>query len=96
MSDPHGIIGIYRKGGSVMADVSFMENENQMVIDATLQEIGMQLFEQWHNSNLDEDLLYADWQIAMRCDSNYLKRRYNEHWELTPDDEFYVEWDEEA
>ena len=96
MSDPHGIIGIYRKGGSVMADVSFMENENQMVIDATLQEIGMQLFEQWHNSNLDEDLLYADWQIAMRCDSNYLKGRYNQHWELTPDDEFYVEWDEEA
>ena len=96
MSDPHGIIAIYRKGGSIMADVSFMENENQMVIDATLQEIGMQLFEQWHNSNLDEDLLYADWQIAMRCDSNYLKRRYNEHWELTPDDEFYVEWDEEA
>ena len=79
-----------------MADVSFMENENQMVIDATLQEIGMQLFEQWHNSNLDEDLLYADWQIAMRCDSNYLKRRYNEHWELTPDEEFYVEFDEEA
>ncbi len=78
-----------------MADVSFMENENQMVIDATLQEIGMQLFEQWHNSNLDEDLLYADWQIAMRCDSNYLKRRYNEHWELTPNDEFYVEFDEE-
>ena len=95
MSDPHGIIGLYRKGGSVMADVSFMENENQMVIDATLQEIGMQLFEQWHNSNLDEDLLYADWQIAMRCDSNYLKRRYNEHWELTPDEEFYVEFDEE-
>ena len=78
-----------------MADVSFMENENQMVIDATLQEIGMQLFEDWHNSNLDEDLLYADWQIAMRCDSNYLKRRYNEHWELTPDEEFYVEFDEE-
>ena len=78
-----------------MADVSFMENENQMVIDATLQEIGMQLFEQWHNSNLDEDLLYADWQIAMRCDSNYLKRRYNEQWELTPNDEFYVEFDEE-
>ena len=95
MSDPHGIIGIYRKGGSIMADVSFMENENQMVIDATLQEIGMQLFEDWHNSNLDEDLLYADWQIAMRCDSNYLKRRYNEHWELTPDEEFYVEFDEE-
>ena len=78
-----------------MADVSFMDNENQMVIDATLQEIGMQLFEDWHNSNLDEGIFYADYQIALMCDSNYLKRRYNEHWELTPDEEFYVEFDEE-
>ena len=78
-----------------MADVSFLDNENEMVIDITLQEIGMELFEDWHNSNLDEGILYADWQIASRCDSNYLKRRYNEHWELTPDEEFYVEFDEE-
>ena len=78
-----------------MPDVSFMDNENQMVIDATLSEIGDQLFENWHNSNLDECILYADYQIALMCDSNYLKRRYNEHWELTPDEEFYVEFDEE-
>ena len=67
-----------------MADTSFMDNENQMVIDATLSEIGDQLFEDWHNSNLDEGIFYADYQIALMCDSNYLKRRYNEHWELTP------------
>ena len=78
-----------------MPDVSFMDNENQMVIDATLSEIGDQLFEDWHNSNLDEGIFYADYQIALMCDSNYLKRRYNEHWELTPDEEFYVEFDEE-
>jgi len=78
-----------------MADVSFLDNENEMVIDITLQEIGMELFEDWHNSNLDEGILYADWQIASRCDSNYLKRRYNEHWELTPDEEFYVEFEED-
>lgn len=95
MSDPHGIIGIYRKGGSIMADVSFLENENQMVIDMVLSEIGEKLFEDWHNSNLDEGLLYADWKIASICDDNYLKGRYNQHWELEPDEEFYVEWDEE-
>ena len=50
MSDPHGIIGIYRKGGSM----SFLENENQMVIDAIYHEIGEQLVEDWVNSNLDE------------------------------------------
>ena len=79
-----------------MANVSFMENENQMIIDATIQEIGMELFEQWNDSNLDEGIFYADWKIAEICNSNYLKRRYNEHWELTPDEEFYVEFDEEA
>ena len=78
-----------------MPDVSFMDNENQMVIDATLSEIADELLDNWMQSNLDEGILYADWQIASRCDSNYLKRRYNEHWELTPDEEFYVEFDEE-
>ena len=72
-----------------------MDNENQMVIDAVCQEIGEHLFNEWNESNLDEGILYADWQIASRCDSNYLKRRYNEHWELTPDEEFYVKFDEE-
>ena len=78
-----------------MPDVSFMDNENEMVIDATLSEIGDQLFQDWHNSNLDEGILYADYQIALMCDSNYLKRRYNEHWQLTPDEEFYVEFKED-
>ena len=78
-----------------MADVSFMDNENQMVIDAVCQEIGEHLFNEWNESNLDEGILYADYQIALMCDSNYLKRRYNEHWELTPDEEFYVEFKEE-
>ena len=78
-----------------MADTSFMDNENQMVIDAVCQEIGEHLFNEWNESNLDEGILYADYQIALMCDSNYLKRRYNEHWELTPDEEFYVEFKEE-
>ena len=78
-----------------MADVSFMDNENQMIIDAVCQEIGEHLFNEWNESNLDEGILYADYQIALMCDSNYLKRRYNEHWELTPDEEFYVEFNEE-
>ena len=75
--------------------MSFLENENQMVIDAELQVIADHLLTEWINSNLDEGVLYSDYQIAMMCDSNYLKRRYNEHWELTPDEEFYVEFDEE-
>ena len=42
-----------------MADVSFMDNENQMVIDETLSEIVYQLFEYCHNSNLYYFIFYA-------------------------------------
>jgi hypothetical protein len=92
MSDPCVIIGFYRKGGSM----SFLENENQMVIDAELQEIAEQLLEEWINSNLDEGELYADWRIADMVSSNYLKGRFNQFYDLKPDDQYYIEWDEEA
>ena len=78
-----------------MADVSFLDNENQMVVDAEMSAIADQLLDDWIQSNLDESVYYADKCFAQMCDSNYLKRRYNEHWKLTPDEEFYVEFDEE-
>ncbi len=65
MSDPHGTIGYYRKGGSM----SFLENENQMVIDAEYSYIGEQLVEDWVNSNLDEGQMYADWSFACLSDT---------------------------
>ena len=92
MSDPHGIIGIYRKGGSM----SFLENENQMVIDAEYSAIGEQLVEDWVNSNLDEGVFYADKCFAEMCDSNYLKGRFNQFYDLKRGDDDYIEWDEEA
>lgn len=73
---------------------SFLENENQAVIDLIYQEIGEQLVEDWVNSNLDEGQLYADWRFADMSDSNYIKGRFNQHWELIPSDEYYLEWDE--
>ena len=91
MSDPHGTIGSYRKGGSM----SFLENENQMVIDLTYQEIGEMLVEDWVNSNLDEGQLFADFRFAEMSDSNYLKGRFNLFYDLKPGDQYYLEWDEE-
>ena len=62
MSDPCAIIRIYRKGGSM----SFLENENQMVVDVEIKEISEQLFEEWHNSNLDEEhfMLIGELQVC--------------------------------
>ena len=92
MSDPQCIIGIQRKGGSM----SFLENENQMVIDAEYSYIGEQLVEEWVNSNLDEGQLYADYRFAEMCESNYLKGRFNQFYDLKPEDQYYIEWNEEA
>jgi hypothetical protein len=91
MSDPHGIIGFYRKGGSM----SFLEDENQMVIDAEMQTIAEHLFQEWMDSNLDEGTFYADYRFAELCDSNYLKGRFNQFYDLKPEDDYYLEWDEE-
>ena len=87
MSEPCAIIRIYRKGGSM----SFLENENQMVVDVEIREIIEQLFEEWHNSNLDEGTFYADWRIASMSSSNYLKGRFNQFYDLNPGDEYYIE-----
>ena len=48
------------------------------------------------NSNLDEGQLYADYRFAEMCESNYLKGRFNQFYDLKPEDQYYIEWDEEA
>jgi hypothetical protein len=75
--------------------MSFLEDENQMVIDAEMQTIAEQLLDDWIQSNLDEGQMYADWRFADMADSNYLKGRFNQYYDLKPTDDFYIEWDEE-
>jgi len=70
---------------------SFLENENQMLIDATMSEIGDMLVEDWINSNLDEGQLYSDWRIADMSSDNYLKQKFNQFYDLTPDNQYYLE-----
>mgnify|MGYP003334319164 CR=1 FL=1 len=65
-------------------------NINQMVIDAEIQTISEQLFEDWTNANLDEGTFYADYQIALMCDSKELKQAFNTYYELDEEDEYYV------
>jgi len=74
-----------------MADVSFLDDENQMVIEAELSAIGDQMVEDWINSNLDEGVYYADKCFAERCESTYLKGRFNQFYDLKPGDEDYIE-----
>ncbi len=88
MSDPHGIIGIYRKGGGIMA--SFLEDVNQMVIDAAISDISEHLFDEWMNSNLDEGTYFADRRFAEMSGDKFLYDQFNKHYELKEDDEDYL------
>ena len=78
-----------------MSDTSFLENENQMVIDAEMETIAAQLLEDWIYENLNEGQFYADWRIADMSDSNYLKSRFNQFYDLKPEDDYYIECEEE-
>jgi hypothetical protein len=80
---------------SIEPQGSFLDDESQMVVDAEMVEIGLKLFEDWNQSNLDEGTFYADYQIACLTDSNYLKGRFNQFYDLNKGDEYYLEWDEE-
>lgn len=71
--------------------MSFLENENEMVIDATYSEIGAMLVEDWVNANLDEGQLFADYRFAEMSDNNYLKGRFNQFYDLTPGDQYYLD-----
>ena len=91
MSDPHSIIGIYRKGGSIMTHFLEEANINQMVIDAEIQGIAEHLFDEWTNANLDEGTFYADFRFAEMCDSKQIKEAFNSYYKLEPTDQYYIE-----
>lgn len=70
---------------------SFLNNINQMVLDAEISEISSVLFDEWMDSNLDEGQFFADRRFAEMSSSNYIKQEFNKHWDLNPDDEYYME-----
>ena len=76
--------------------MSFLDNENQMVIDAIIEEVSEQLFDDWNNANLDEGEMYADYRILELAGDNYLNRRFNEFYDLKEGDEYYLDFVEEA
>ena len=87
MSDPHGIIGHYRKGGSIME--AFTDTVGEHILGAIQVDIEQYLFEQWNNANLDEGEAYAEWRF-MRFAPDNLKQSYNEYYGYIEGDEFLL------
>jgi hypothetical protein len=73
--------------------MSFLEeaNINQMVIDYEIQAISEHLFQEWMDSNLDEGILYADYQFASMSDSKEIKQAFNKFYNMNPDEQYYIE-----
>ena len=85
MSDPYGIIEIYRKGGSIMAE-QFIDTLAEHITGAMIQEIAEDLYENWSNANCDEGPEYAERQF-MAYASDELKQQYNEYYGYIEGDE---------
>jgi len=88
MSDPHGIIGNYRKGGSIMAE-QFIDTLAEHITGAMIQEIAEELFDQWSNNNLEQGEDYAE-NMFMQYASDELKQQYNEYYGYIEGDEFLL------
>ena len=72
---------------------SFLENVNQMVIDAVYSEIADQLLDDWINSNLNEGQYYADKQFAIMSGDKFIFEQFNKFYELKEGDDDYMEYD---
>ena len=71
---------------------SFLDaaNINQMVIDAEIQTISEQLFDDWMNANLDDGQFWADYRFAEMCDSKEIKDAFNKHYGISEGEDMYL------
>jgi hypothetical protein len=69
---------------------SFLEDVNQMVIDAVYQDISEQLLDDWISNNLDEGQYYADKQFAEMSGDEFIYGEFNKFYNLKEGDEDYL------
>ena len=71
---------------------SFLDaaNINQMVIDAEIQGISEQLFDDWMNANLDDGQFWADYRFAEMSDSELIKDAFNKFYGISKGEDMYL------
>ena len=47
--------------------------------------------DEWNDSNCDEGTMYADYKIVEMAGTPYMKKRFNEYYELNAGEEYYFE-----
>ena len=71
-------------------DGSFLDDINQMVIDAEIQTISEQLFDDWMNANLDDGQFWADYRFAEMSDSELIKDAFNKFYGISKVEDMYL------
>ena len=72
------------------SDNLFSDKVGSDIVEDITKDIAYELFDSWNDSNLNEGSQYAEWQFFSYA-GNEIKRRYNEHYGYTKDDEYYLE-----
>lgn len=71
--------------------MSFLNTLPEATKTAVVTEVALNLFDEWNASNLDEGDFYADYKIAESSDSVEVKKAFNAHYNLTPEDAEYFD-----
>lgn len=69
---------------------SFLEDIPQHIVDAEIQAISEQLFDEWMDSNTNEGVFYCDYRFAEMSGNPDIIAQFHEHWEIGPDDEHWL------
>ena len=69
---------------------SFLDDENEMIVDEVIETISHELFDNWDNANRDESDLFADWRIAQMSGDEGIISRFNKYYQLNEGDEYYL------
>jgi hypothetical protein len=71
-------------------ETSFMDNLPEQVRDEVYKEIADHLLNEWLSTNADEGLFWHDYQIAVGSTNPIVIEAFNNHYNLTPSDENYL------
>ena len=70
---------------------SFLDDMPQHILDSEIQDIAMEMFDSWMDSNLNDGQFWADFRFAEMSNTKEIKKAFNTFYGLTEEDEEYLE-----
>ena len=67
------------------------DDMDQMRQEGIANTIAEELYSQWIYTNLDEGVMYCDYQICSMYGDPELQKEFNKFYNMTPEDQYYFE-----